>query len=120
MIRFLVGALLKPFTALGEKYLDNQKDKERLKHGTTRVAMQADANVRAIKLGTLLGAIPLFVAEASVAVYVAAIMVDSTWPSVYINPLELPEWFKPYFNTAVISIFGVTAADRVATKWNRK
>ena len=120
MLQWIVNLLLKPFLSLGEKYLDNQKDKAKLEHGTTRIAIEADAQVRAIKLRTLLGAFPLFIAECSVAFYVAAIMFDSTWPSVYINPLELPDWFKPYFNTAVVSIFGVTAVDRIATKWNRK
>lgn len=120
MIKWLVGMLLKPFTALGEKYLDNQKDKTRLEHGTRQAAMNADATVRKVKLGTILGALPLFVAEASVAIYVASIMVDSTFPSDWFNPLKLPEWFLPYFQTAIISIFGVTAVDKVATKWNRK
>lgn len=120
MIKWIIGALLKPFTALGEKYLDNQRDLEKLKHGTARVALTVDQNVRQFKLGTLLGQLPLFLAEASAALYVASIFIDSTFPSVYINPLELPNWFKPYFDTVMISIFGLGAVQYTARNWNRK
>jgi hypothetical protein len=120
MIQWFVGALLKPFTVLGEKFLDNQRDVEKLRHGTERVALTVDQNIRQIKLGTLLGQIPLFVAESSAALYVAAIFIDSTFPSAHLNPLELPAWFLPYFNTVMYSIFGLGAVKYTAKNWNRK
>lgn len=119
-IAAIVKLLLKPLTSLGGKYLDNKRDKVALEHGTERIAIQADANVRAIKLGSTLLAIPLFVGEAAVVLYVGSILVDSAFPSVYLNPLELPRWFLPYFDTAMVSVFGLSAADKIATKWNRK
>ena len=120
IIKWIVGALLKPLTSLGGKYLDNQKDKERLKHGTERVAVDADAAVRKIKLGTLLGQLPLFIAEASCALYIAAIFLDSTWASSFFNPLELPEWFKEHFGVIIVSIFGAPAVKFAAVHWNRR
>lgn len=120
IIQWIVGALLKPFTALGSKYLDNQKDLARLEHGTDRIMMQTDAAVRQVKLSTLLGQMPLWVAEMSVALYIAAIMLDSTFATSYVNPLELPEWFKGHFGTIVVSIFGVGTVKFAATNWNRK
>ena len=120
MIQGLVGILLKPLTSLGGKYLDNQKDRVKLEHGTERVALEAEAAVRKVKLGSILGSLPLFIAEASVALYFAAVMVDSTWATSHINPLELPNWFKPHFDTAVVSIFGLSAVKYTATYWNRK
>jgi hypothetical protein len=116
MIGWIVKAVLSPLIGLGDKYLDNQKDKERLKHGTTRVAYEADAAVRKVKLADKLLRLPLFVAEMSVAMYVAAIMIDSTWPSDYINPLELPNWFKPHFHIAIASIFGISTFERVINR----
>ena len=116
MIKWIVSALLSPLTKLGEKYLDNQKDKERLEHVTAQAVYAADAAVRKVKLGDKLLRLPLFVAEMSVAAYVAAIMIDSTWPSEFINPLELPNWFKPHFHIAIASIFGISTFERVINR----
>ena len=55
-----IAGLLKPFLALGDKWLSNQADKERLKAGTDRVVYEADAAVRKVKLGYLLLRLPLF------------------------------------------------------------
>ncbi|MEL6960674.1 MAG: hypothetical protein AAGL89_17180 [Pseudomonadota bacterium] len=117
MIRSVVKLLLGPLIGLGEKYLDNQKDKERLAHGTTQAALKADAAVRQVKFSHVLGRLPLFVAEMSVAAYVAAVMIDTTWPSDLINPLELPEWFKPHFSTVLISVCGLAAVNRVVGRF---
>lgn len=116
MIKWLVSALLAPLTKLGERYLDNQKDKERLEHGTAEVVYKADAAVRKVKLGSLLGILPLFVAEVSCSVYLAAIFIDSTYATDLINPLELPEWFKPHFYVIVASIFGISTFERVINR----
>ena len=120
MIKWFVNILLGPVVKLGEKYLDNQKDLNRLEHATTQVALQSDAVVRQIKLGTLLGSLPLFLAETSATLYVASIFIDSTFPSDWINPLELPGWFLPYFDTVMYSIFGLGAIQYASKNWNRK
>ena len=112
MIAGIVRLLLGPLLSLGEKYLDNQKDKERLKAGTDRVVYQADAATRPAKWASWMGRLPLFVAELSVAVYFAAILVDSTFPMEWLTPLELPNWFKPHFHIALASVFGIASVDR--------
>lgn len=111
-IRAIAGGLLKPFIAIGEKYLDSERDKERLKHGTDRIVYQADAAVRTVKLGDWMGRLPLFAAETAASVYFIAVLVDSTWPMDWLAPLELPEWFKPHFYVAMASIFGIATVDR--------
>lgn len=116
MIKWLVGALLSPIVGLGEKYLDNQKDKARLKAATDQAVYSADAAVRKVKSGHWMGRVPLFVAELATAIYLAAIMIDSTFPMDWLTPLELPNWFKPHFHLALASVFGIAAADR----WLRK
>lgn len=113
MLGWLVSALLKPLTALGDKYLDNQKDRARLEAGVTEAAYRADASVRGLKLASIFGRLPLFVGEMSCAVYIAAIMWDSTWPQEWLTPLELPEWFKPHFYVVVASIFGLATFERI-------
>lgn len=113
MIGWLVSLLLKPLTALGERYLANQADKARLEAGVTEAAYRADASVRSIKLSSVLGRLPLFVAEMACAAYLAAILVDSTWPMAWLTPLELPQWFKPHFYMMCASIFGLGTFERV-------
>jgi hypothetical protein len=112
MIKWLLGALLSPLTALGEKYLDNQADKERLRAGTDQVVYNADAAVRSVKLKDALLRLPLFVSEFAASAYIAAILVDSTYPMEWLTPLELPEWFKPHFYIIAASIFGIAAVER--------
>ena len=112
MIKWLVSALMSPLLKLGEKYLDNEKDRRKLEHGTARVAIDADTSVRKVKLSNWMGRLPLFVAELTCAVYIGAIFIDSTFASDYINPLELPEWFKSHFSTIVASIFGLAITQR--------
>lgn len=112
MIGWIVRALLGPLTALGSKYLDNQKDRARLEAGVTEAAYQADAAVRKVKLSHLLGRLPLFVAEVTCAVYIGSIFVDSTFPMAWLTPLELPQWFQDSFYIIVASIFGIAAVER--------
>ena len=112
LVRAIAGGLLKPFLVLGEKYLDNQQDRERLQQGTDRVVYQADAAVRTIKLGHWMGRLPLFAAECAASTYFISILVDSTFPMEWLTPLELPEWFKPHFYVAMASIFGIATVDR--------
>lgn len=113
MIGWLVSALLKPLTSLGERYLQNQNDKARLEAGITEAAYQADAAVRPAKLASIFGRLPLFVAEISVAAYIAAIMVDSTFPMEWLTPLQLPGWFMSRFDLILASIFGLATFERV-------
>ena len=113
MIKWLVGALLSPLTKLGERYLDNQKDKNRLEAGITTAAHKADSSIRKVKLGHWMGRTPLFIMEVACATYVGAILFDSTYPTIYINPLELPEWFKPHFTTVLASVAGLATVERI-------
>ncbi len=112
MIKAIASLLLAPFMKLGEKYLENQNDRDKLKAGTDRIVYQTDATVRSVKLTHWMGRLPLFVAEMSVAIYLAAILIDSTFPMEWLTPLELPNWFKPHFHIATASVFGIAAADR--------
>ncbi len=90
----VVKVLTGPLVALGGRYLDNQKDRERLRQGTDRLVYEADAAVRRFRLGHWMGRLPLFAAECAAAAYFIAILVDSTVPMDWLTPLELPEWFK--------------------------
>lgn len=113
MISWLVSMLLKPLTALGERYLKNQNDRDKLAAGVTETAYRADAAVRPAKLASIFGRLPLFVAEIACALYVAAILLDSTFPMDWLTPLQLPEWFKPYFGMVCASVFGLATFERV-------
>lgn len=120
LVEKLLGAVLSPLTRLGEKYLDNQRDKQVLDAGITHAAYKADAAVRSIKFGSILGRLPLFVAEFACAAYIAAVLADSIYPTDYLNPLELPEWFKPHFTTILASVAGLAVTERVFDKFRRR
>lgn len=113
MIAMILKLVLGPLLSIGEKYLDNQKDLNRLKQVTTRVAMVEDTTQRIHKWQYAILRIPLFCGEIVAVMYFAAVMIDSTWPSDLFNPLELPTWFQPHFSTALASIFGIAAAERI-------
>lgn len=122
----VIGGLLGPLMKLGDKYLDNAKDKTRLEHGTMRVMIEADVRSRQLKMQSWMGRFPLFVAECVGVAYYAAVVVDSIQNFLWLNPLELPNWFKPYFNMTMISVFGINTVNRGlavferAMLWKRK
>ena len=116
MISWLVSLLLKPLTALGERYLANQADKARLQAGVTETAYKVDASVRGLKLASIFGRLPLFVAEIACALYVAAILIDSTFPMNWLTPLQLPGWFMSRFDMILASIFGLATFERIVRR----
>jgi hypothetical protein len=112
LIGWIVRQLLKPVVGLGERYLDNEADRDRLRHGTDRIIYQSDTTLRMARLTHMLGRLPLFCAELAGAAYFSAILIDSTYPLDWLTPLELPQWFKPHFHIAMASIFGIATVDR--------
>ena len=118
MIGWIVKAVLTPLTKLGEKYLDNQKDKERLKHGTDRIAIEAEASVRKVLLSSPLLRLPVFVVLMATATHYSAVIIDSVYPMEWLNPLELPEDIKIVYNAAMISMLGL-GSYRTVLNWRR-
>jgi hypothetical protein len=116
MISLILKAILGPLLTIAEKYLDNQKDLNKLKHVTKRVAMVEDTKQRVVKWQYAILRFPLFVGETVAVLYFGAILIDSTFPSDWLNPLEIPQWFQPSFATALASIFGIAAAERILRK----
>ena len=91
-----------------------ENDKDRLEADRFIAALQAEAETRPAKWSSILGRLPLFVAEISAAAYLATVLIDSMFPSDWFNPLELPEWFKPHYHAALASVLGIAAAERTA------
>jgi len=116
MIGLILRTILGPLLSIAEKWLDNQKDLQRLEHVTKRVAMVEDTKQRVEKWRYAILRLPLFMAECAAVLYFSAVMIDSTWPSDWLNPLELPSDFKGFFATALASIFGISAAERILRK----
>lgn len=112
MLGVIIRAILSPLISLGEKYIEEQTKREALRNSAAAITER----VRRAKLSYLLLRIPIFIAETSAAIYFASVMIDSTFPSDYLNPLELPKEFKDYFLVALASIFGLTTLERVLKK----
>ena len=113
MIKTIIELLLKPLTSLGEKYMETQVNKDKIKAGTDAIVYKTDAAVRKVKQSSILGRIPLFIMEVSCAMYVAAILFDSTFATNYLNPLKLPTWFEPHFAVVLASVAGISAVERI-------
>ena len=107
MISLIVRTLLSPLVSLGGKWLDNEKDKEKLKHGTDRLAIEADTSVRKVLLSHPLLRVPVFVAQISAASYFSSVMIDSIYANDITNPLELPESTKIVYQMVMASIVGL-------------
>jgi len=109
IIGAVVSGFLKPFLVF-------MSDKARYAARVQEISISAAESVREAKLGHLLGRLPLFMAEASAAAYFSAVMIDSTWPSDWLNPLRLPIEFQSYYNLALASIFGLATFERIMRK----
>ena len=109
ILKFLMG----PLATLGEKWLDNQRDANKLREVSNRIAMAQDTVQKVNKWQYGLLRVPLFCGEIVAVAYFGAVLIDSTFPSDWLNPLELPHWFQPHFHTALGSIFGIAAAERI-------
>lgn len=116
MIGAIVRAFLAPLLSLGERYLQNQNDRDKLAAAVTQTAYSADASVRPAKLASIFGRLPLFVAEMACALYVAAILIDSTYPMEWLTPLQLPGWFMSRFDLILASIFGLATFERIVRR----
>ena len=108
MIGFVLKTLMKPAIEVAALFFKAQTDKEKLREKSKQVAMNADTAFRAVKYGYWMGRLPLFMLEITHVTYACMIMIDSMWPSDYINPLKIPEWYMPYFGAVMISVTGLS------------
>lgn len=107
-----IGAIGKELRQARLDRLNADNNDKRIEADTRIKELEAEMAERRQKLADPLLKLPLFAAEISVSLYIVAIMVDSTFPMMWLTPLELPEWFKPHFYLIVASIFGISAAER--------
>lgn len=108
MIIGILNLLMKPAVEVAALFFKSQNDKEKLREKSRQIAIDADARVRAVKYGYWMGRFPLFVLEITHVSYAAMIMIDSMWPSDYVNPLEIPDWYKPYFGAVMAGVVGLS------------
>lgn len=109
-----IASIGKELRSAYEAKLSAKNDAERIEADRLIATLEADAAARAVKMESPLGRLPLFIAEMSASLYLAAVLIDSIWPSDWLNPLELPEWFKPQYAAALASVLGIGAAERTA------
>ena len=108
MIIGILTLLMKPAVEVAALFFKTQTDKEKLRENSKQIAINADASIRAVKWGHWMGRVPLFMLEITHVTYASMIMIDSMWPSDYINPLKIPEWYMPYFGAVMISVTGLS------------
>lgn len=92
--------------------LNAENNESRIKADVKVQELEAELSLRSQKLADPILKLPLFVAELATAIYIAAILIDSTFPMAWLTPLQLPVWFQPHFGVIVVGLFGISAADR--------
>lgn len=112
ILAFLGGPIAAELRQAYKDRLEAQNSEQRIAADLRIKELQEEATFRRQKLVDPLLKLPLFLSEVFVSLYIVAIMADSIFASDWVNPLELPEWFKPHFQIIVVSIFGISAADR--------
>lgn len=108
MIEWIVKAALGPIVQIGEKYIDSQTDRAKLRTGLEQAAIQADTSFRTSALETIAFRIPFFILFTSHAVYAATIVLDSyaAWNG-FFAPLEIPGWYRENFQWVLMGLTGV-------------
>jgi hypothetical protein len=112
LLAFLAGPIAGELRQAYKDRLNAANNDQRIAADIRIKELETEAALRRQKLTDPLLKTPLFLSEVFVSLYIVAIMADSIFASNWINPLELPEWFKPHFQIIVVSIFGISAADR--------
>lgn len=111
MIDWIVKAALGPLLSLGEKYLESQTDKERLKAGVEQTALEAESRWRVASLSSWAFTTAYGVLYISHAIYAASIVLDSysaihglaPWG----KPLQLPLWYQEMFGWVMLGLTGM-------------
>lgn len=109
MLKWIVNAALAPITKLGEAWIKHKNDKQALEHGTQRVAIQSATTFGVALLATAAGQIALLVLLVPINLHVAAVVIDSTWPSDWIAPLAMPARYNTIMEMVVGAQLGVAA-----------
>jgi hypothetical protein len=116
ILAFLAGPIAGELRQAYKDRLNAANNEQRIAADIRIKELTGEADERRQKLADPLLKTPIFVSEFFVSLYIAAIMIDSTFPSNLINPLELPEWFKPHFSIVVASIYGASLVSRYLPK----
>jgi hypothetical protein len=89
-----------------------ETDDKRIEADRRIKELEAESLERRQKLADPFLRMPLFLLELSAVVYTAAIFFDSSFPTDWLTPLELPGWFKDHYSTILIGIVGISVAER--------
>lgn len=105
----IVSGLLAPLARLGESWLRLQADKNRIEAGVQLGGIQSATTIALALIGSWLTRIPIAILLLAVDLHVAAVFIDSTWPSERLNPLKLPEPYQDVMWAVVLAQVGVGA-----------
>ena len=109
IVSWLLSGLLAPLASLGEAWIRLQSDKNKIEAGVQRDGIQSATTIALALIGSWLTRIPIAILLLTVDLHVAAVFIDSTWPSDWLNPLALPEPYREIMWAVVVAQVGVGA-----------
>ena len=101
-----------PLLSYLDKRLDVEKDRTKLKAGTDRLVYELDARQRMARTHWM-DKLPVFTLCMPAAIYLGAVFIDSTFPSDFLNPLELPVLFKEHLNSILAYMLGIAVVGKI-------
>lgn len=106
IFKYILETLVSPFTKIVNTYLENQRNKTKLKYGSLNKAMETSSKISLAIISSALLQIPLFILLFAIDLHIAIVFIDSTFPMEELTPLKLPSDYSAIMNTAAIGQLG--------------
>lgn len=113
LIAASIPSLINPILAHLERRIASAGESEARELERQKKVIEAQVALAANRERDFFGRLPVWIISTSVALWIAAVMLDSVWPSDYLTPLALPKDVIPLVQTVVLALFGLGAADRL-------
>jgi hypothetical protein len=112
----LIPSLATPILAHLDRRLASDAERDNKELVRQREVIAAQVALAQTRERDFFGRLPAWIISTSVAVYVASVFVDSTWPSDWLNPLAVPDPFVSTLNIVIAALFGLGAVDKLFRK----
>jgi hypothetical protein len=116
LIAGLIPALTGPILNHLDRRLESAGQSEVRELERQKRIIEAQVALAANRERDFFGRFPAWLISTSVAVWIAAVLVDSAFPMEWLTPLALPSSFTPVVQTVIFALFGLGAVDKVFGK----
>jgi hypothetical protein len=111
-----IPSLINPILAHLERRLESAGQSEARELERQKKIIETQRDLALSRERDWFGRFPVWLISTSVAVWVAAVMIDSTIPLDWLTPLALPDNFTGIVQVVIAALFGLGAVDKVFGK----